>query len=114
MNLIFSDSPSIDELTFKRLLLLGNELTFVDRPSIQYVKNLGTVGTSSNIRSLLPIFENSPIVLRVEEPPTTVFSSEFYKQYIKTDITNPIFINTVIDGIRNEWIEVTPKNWTVK
>lgn len=104
MKLIFSDSPNIDELTFKRLLLLGNELTFVDRPSIEFIKNVGTVGVPSGIRGLLPRFENSPIILRVETPPTSVFSSEFYQQYFKTDIANPDFIKIVIDGIRNRWI----------
>lgn len=104
MKLIFSDSPNIDELTFKRLLLLGNELTFVDRPSIEFIKNVGTVAVPSGIRGLLPRFENSPIILRVETPPTSVFSSEFYQQYFKTDIANPDFIKIVIDGIRNRWI----------
>lgn len=52
MKLVFLDSPNIDELTFKRLLLLGNEITFVERPSIQFIKDLGTVGVRSGIRGL--------------------------------------------------------------
>lgn len=103
MKLVFSDSPNIDELTFKRLLLLGNEIAFVERPSIQFIKDLGTVGMPSGIRGLLPMFENSVVRLRVEEPPTTVFSSGFYQQYFKTDIANPEFISTVIEGIRDRW-----------
>lgn len=103
MKIVFADSPNIDELTFKRLLLLGNEIAFVERPSIQFIKDLGTVGMPSGIRGLLPQFENAPVKLRVEEPPTTVFSSGFYQQYFKTDISNPDFISTVIEGIRNRW-----------
>jgi hypothetical protein len=103
MKLVFSDSPNIDELTFKRLLLLGDEIAFVERPSIQFIKDLGTVGMPSGIRGLLPQFESAPVKLRVEEPPNTVFSSGFYQQYFKTDIANPEFISTVIEGIRNRW-----------
>lgn len=103
MKLVFSDSPNIDALTFKRLLLLGDEISFVERPSIQFIKDLGTVGVPSGIRELLPQFEHSPVKLRVEEPPNTVFNSGFYQQYFRTDIANPDFISTVIDGIRNRW-----------
>jgi hypothetical protein len=49
MKLTFSDSPKIDELTFKRLLLLSSELTFVERPSIQLADNYGTVGMPSGV-----------------------------------------------------------------
>lgn len=103
MKLVFSDSPNIDELTFKRLLLLGDEIAFVERPSIQFIKDIGTVSSPSGIRGLLTQFENAPVKLKVEMPPDTVFSSEFYQQYFKTDIANPEFISTVIEGIRNRW-----------
>jgi hypothetical protein len=103
MKLVFSDSPNIDELTFKRLLLLGEEIAFVERPSIQFIEDIGTIATPSGIRGLLPKFEDSPVKLRVEMPPDTVFSSGFYQQYFKTDIANPDFISTVIEGIRNRW-----------
>lgn len=103
MKFVFSDSPNIDELTFKRLLLLGDEIAFVERPSIQFIKDLGTVSSPSGIRGLLPQFENAPVKLRVEMPPDTVFSSGFYQHYFKLDIANPDFISSVIEGVRNRW-----------
>src|SRR4051812_26667753 len=104
MKIVFADSPNIDELTFKRMLLLGSEITFVERPSIQFVKDLGTVGMPSRIRGLLPVFERSPVQLRVEEPPTSSFNSAFYQEYFKVDLANSDFARTLMEGIRSKWI----------
>lgn len=103
MKLLLSDTPTVDGLTFRRLMLLGSELTFVERPSIMLADNYGTVGMPSNISGLLTMFEDGPIKLRIGQPPTTVFSSNFYKEYFNKDLENPLFIDTVIDGIEANW-----------
>lgn len=99
MKLIYADDPDVDEFTFKRLMLLGNELTFVERPSIQLAENFGTVGATPNVAGLLTQFEGSAIGLHVGKPPTTVFSSEFYNKYFEIDLRNPSFIKTVLDAL---------------
>ncbi len=104
MKLTFSDAPSIDELTFKRLLLLGDDLLFVERPSIQLADNYGTVGMPSGMRGLITQFEGSPIKLIVDEPPNSTFNSNFYIKYFEKDLLNPEFIQTIFDGIENYWI----------
>lgn len=104
MKLTFSDSPEIDELTFKRLLLLSNELTFVDRPSIQLADNYGTVGMPSGVKGLVKDFEGSPVKLIVDEPPNSTFNSDFYRKYFEKDLQNPEFLETIFDGIQNYWI----------
>ena len=104
MKLTFSDSPEIDELTFKRLLLLSSELTFVDRPSIQLADNYGTVGMPSGVKSLVKDFEGSPVKLIVDEPPNSTFNSDFYRKYFEKDLQNPEFLETIFDGLQNYWI----------
>jgi len=104
MNLIYSDGPDTDGLTFRRLMLLGSELTFVNRPSIQMVKDFGTVGVDSGIKQVQPLFDGSPIKLNIGAPPDTVFASSFYKEYFNKDLLNPLFIEIVIDGIIDHWI----------
>lgn len=104
MKLIYSDSPDIDALTFRRLMLLGSELTFVERPSIQLEENFGTIGKPSNVEPLKPLFDGSPIKLQIGVPPSNIFSSNFYKEYFKKDLVNKFFIDTTIDGIAANWI----------
>lgn len=103
MKLIYSDTPSVDGLTFRRLMLLGSELTFVERPSILLDENFGTVGMPSNIEQLKPQFEGSQIKLQVGVPPGSIFASDFYKEYFHKDLLNPYFIDTVIDGMESDW-----------
>jgi len=104
MKLTFADRPNIDELNFKRLLLLCNELSFVDRPSIHLTDNYGTVGMSSGINNLIKDFAGSPIKLIVDCPSNTNFNSEFYKKYFEKDLENPEFLETVLQGIKKHWI----------
>jgi len=104
MKLIFADSPTIDELTFKKLLLTASDLVFVDRPSISLSKDFGTVGVPSNIRSVVKKFEGSPIKLTVDEPPNSNFNSNYYREYFSKDLKEKDFLNTIIDGIKDDWI----------
>jgi len=99
MKLIYADSPEVDEFTFKRLMLLGSDLTFVERPSIQLAENFGTVGVPTNVTGLMPQFEGSAISLRIGKPPTSVFASDFYNKYFEIDLRNPAFIKIVLDAL---------------
>jgi hypothetical protein len=108
MKLIYSDSPSIDEMTFRRLMLLGTELTFVERPSVSLDENIATIAMPSNVSGLISEFHGSPINLKVETPPTTIFSSNFYEEFFHIDLKSEKFINSVINAIEanmfDHWI----------
>jgi len=102
MKLIYADDPDVDEFTFKRLMLLGSELTFVERPSIQLAENFGTVGVTPNVAGLKPQFEGSAIRLHVGKPPTSMFASAFYNKYFEIDLRNPAFIRTVLNALETD------------
>lgn len=104
MKLTFSDYHTTDELTFKRLLLICDELAFFDAPSINIADNLGTVGQKSGLRHFIKDFEGSPVKLIVDEPPNSTFNSGFYHRYFEKDLANKLFINTIFEGIEAGWI----------
>ncbi|CAM4389822.1 hypothetical protein [Zobellia nedashkovskayae] len=104
MNIIFSDNQSIDGLTLKKLMLTGNEITFVNRPSISLAKDVGTVAVKSDLVGLEEQLSNDIVKIKVIDPPTSVFSSEYYKKYFAIDQNNIDFKTTVLDGIKHHWI----------
>lgn len=104
MKLTYADTPSVSELTFKKLLLTSSELVFVERPSINLATDYGTVGVHSNLRPLVKELEGSAVNLSVTEPPNTTMNSEFYRGYFRQDLLEKEFLNTIIEGIRSNWI----------
>ncbi|ABQ06619.1 hypothetical protein [Flavobacterium johnsoniae] len=105
MNLIFSDSSSIDGITLKKLMLVGNNISFIDRPSISLAKNVGTVGVHSNIRGFEDQLTNEVVTIKTIEPPTSVFHSNFYRQYFQIDQNNAEFKKVVIGAILTGWFD---------
>jgi hypothetical protein len=75
------------DLTLKRLLIVGDELAFMDRPSVTF-KQWGTVGRNSPMRRLP--FETAPVQVRVFEPPSGP-AENFFLSYIEADLTSPDF-----------------------
>jgi len=104
MNIIFSDNHSIDAITLKKLMLTGNEISFVNRPSISLAKDVGTVAVNSSLTGWEERLSNDIVKIKVVEPPTSVFSSEYYHRYFQIDQNNIEFIKTIINGIKNKWI----------
>ena len=104
MKFTFADSPSIDELTFKKLMLTSSEIVMVGRPSISLATNYGTVGVPSGLGGLAKQFEGSPINLKTDEPPGSTFNSEYYKEYFKKDLQGKEFLNIILEGIKYNWI----------
>src|SRR5687768_8559326 len=105
MKLTFADSPGISDLNFKRLLLLSDELAFFDWPSINLAGNYGSVGQKSPLTNFIKDFEGSPIKLIVDEPPNSVFNSEFYLKYFEKDLQSKEFIGAILKGIEKGWID---------
>jgi hypothetical protein len=98
MNLLYMGSHICSEATFKRLLLLGDILSFTDRPSVTF-KSWGTVGLASPLRSLTQAFQDTPIELRVLAPPSGPVDS-MYMAYINADLASPDFRATFLRGLR--------------
>ncbi len=104
MKFTFADSPYVDDLTFKKLLLLGTDLVFMDRASVKLEEYLGTVGAYSPFRNYIKEFDGSPIKLSVEDLPAGYPVNNYYSQYFEKDLDNPEFINILFEGIENGMI----------
>jgi hypothetical protein len=88
MKVLFSGDTFCDLATFKRLVLIADEIGFMDRPSITF-KEWGTIGRDSEIRS----YQTSglPILLSAHSPPSGPVT-ELYSRYIEADLKNRDFI----------------------
>lgn len=98
MRLLYSTQSSCDFDTLKRLLLLADEIAFLDRPSVTF-KNWGTVGSASPMRRFLGT--HGPVTISAHEPPSG--PAEYaYQDYIRSDLTNPVFRRSFFEGLRHE------------
>ena len=94
MRVLVSGSDFPDLETFKRLILLADEVAFMDRPSVMF-GNWGTIGRDSNIRQFK--VDDSPIVISVHRPPQS--DHDLYERYVLADLKNPSFLQAVFDGL---------------
>lgn len=97
MKLLFSGSHRIDSTSLKRLLLLAEEIDFMDRPSNSF-GNFGTVGIDSPVRTLLPLFKDRPIKVDVLTPPSGA-PLGLQEKYLETDLMDLNFRRKFLKGL---------------
>ena len=94
MKLLYSGKEFCDEPVFKRLLVVAEEINFMDRPSVTF-GSWGTIGADSFARRINSA--GSPVLIDVFAPPSGP-AKNLYAPYIEADINNPIFAQIVLDG----------------
>jgi hypothetical protein len=99
MRVIYAGGPLCSEATFKRLLVLANEVGFSDRPSLGFGR-WGTVGVPSPLRQLPPEVQNGPIAFRFHSPPESV--TAVYRPFIERDIPDLRLRGLVLDGLAHD------------
>lgn len=97
MKLLFSGEEFCDQPILKRLLVVAEEIHFMDRPSVTF-GNWGTIGHDSYARRI--DWSGSPVLIDVYKPPSGP-AEALYSPYIEADINNPIFAETVLKGFRS-------------
>jgi len=98
MKLLYGGGSQCDDPTFKRLLLIGTELAFMDRPAVTF-GNSGTIGHASVFRQYN--FDKAPVPVSVHAAPERQ-TQEIYEPYAEADFANPEFARTILEGIRND------------
>ena len=88
MKLLYIGTHFCPADSLARLLVLGDELVFLDRPSVTF-EQWGTIGCQSFMRRLS--FEGSPVAVSVIAPPSGP-ARYLYESYVQADITNPSFV----------------------
>jgi len=84
--------------TLKRLILVADEIGFLDRPSVTF-QNWGTIGRVSDIRQFK--VEDSPITISVHESPSGP-AEGLYLPYISADLRNHTFLQVVFEGLKED------------
>lgn len=96
MRVLYSGGTICSFETLQRLVLLADEIAFMDRPSVM-VGNFGTVGRESEFRQFR--IDDAPIKFSIHAPPEGP-RKDLYLRYVDADLKNTHFIRTVLDGLK--------------
>lgn len=96
MRVLYSGGTICSFETLQRLVLLADEIAFMDRPSVM-VGNFGTVGYDSEFRQLR--LEDAPVTFSIHAPPDGE-KKDLYLRYIEADLKDANFIRIVLDGLK--------------
>lgn len=98
MKVVYCGAEFCTEDTFKRLVLVADEIAFLDRPSVAFGQ-WGTVGQPSPARQLVAP-DDSPVQVKVVSPPAGP-AEKFYQKYLEADLGNHSFVSSFLDGLRD-------------
>lgn len=98
MRVIYSGGTMCSFETLQRLILLADEIAFMDRPSVTF-GSFGTIGADSAFRRFDTA--GAPIQFSVWAPPSGP-ANELYRRYVESDLQDAAFIRTVLDGIKHD------------
>lgn len=96
MRVLYSGGTICSFETLQRLVLLADEIAFMDRPSVR-VGSFGTVGRDSEFRQYR--IDDAPIAFSIHAPPDGK-KKDLYLRYIETDLKDANFIRIVLDGLK--------------
>jgi hypothetical protein len=99
MRVIYAGGPLCAEMTFKRLVLLANEVGFSDRPSVGFDK-WGTVGIQTPIRSVASA-AGQPIKFVIHQPPSGPVAEVFAK-FVPSDVRDLAVRRLFLEGLRED------------
>lgn len=95
MKVLFAGGTFCEYQTLQRLVLIADEIAFMDRPSVTF-GNWGTIGRDSKIRQYDT--KNLPIIFSAHSPPSGPVT-ELYSHYIEADLANPRLIAIFLEGL---------------
>jgi hypothetical protein len=96
--LLFSGDPGCSSQTLKRLMIIGEELAFMDRPSVT-IGGWTMIGSGSPLRQFEGAMQDTQPSLRVYTPPVGPISS-LHEEYVRRDLANPAFREAFLRGLR--------------
>jgi hypothetical protein len=94
MKLLYSGEEFCDPPILKRMLVVAEEIHFMDRPSVTF-GGWGTIGHDSYARRI--DWSGLPVLIDIYKPPSGP-AQALYSPYIEADINNPVFSETVLKG----------------
>src|ERR1035438_9865586 len=98
MKLLFGGDSGCTPITLKRLMVIAQEIGFLDRPSVPFSRWV-TIGSASPLRQFEYAMRESAIKLAVHTPPRGYYEP-LYHDYLIADFANPDFLRIVFSGLR--------------
>lgn len=98
MRVLYAGGSICSLPTLKRLVLLADEIGFLDRPSVTF-GNWGLVGHASEARRFPS--DDTPINFSVYSPPSGPVG-QLYERYISADLANPRFRASFLEGLQSD------------
>lgn len=99
MKVLYYGGTFCTEATLKRLLVVAQEITFIDRPSVKLSETSGTVGTATEARSIAPLDPKYGIVISAHAPYDKAVP--MYQQYLQRDWQSAAFRRAVLRGLND-------------
>jgi hypothetical protein len=113
VSVLYYPSMVADDATFKKAILLFDELHFIDRPSFTF-GNFGTVGMASPLRAYEESFREKGIPLFVHQPQGGPVQGEFLEQ-VRADVNDLEFLKRFQRGLTKSLIfrdhQIAPGNY---
>ena len=104
MKLLYGDNLLCSEQTMKRLMIIADEIGFLDRPSVMGKASgggqWGLVGAKTPIRQFST--EDTVVKWTAFEPAPELTRQEIYQSYVEADFKNPLFISTILEGLKDD------------
>jgi hypothetical protein len=98
VKLLFSGDPGCSSQTLKRLMIIGQELAFMDRPSVT-IGGWTMIGIGSPLRQFEGVMQDTQPSLKIYVPPVGPISP-LHEEYVRQDLANPAFRETFLRGLR--------------
>jgi hypothetical protein len=99
MRVVFAGNSFCDFRTMQRLVLIADEIGFIDRPAVTFGHKWGLIGHAADIRRYNT--RDLPIVFSAHEPPSSM-EVTLYERFAEADMNNPSFIRTLADGLAHD------------
>ena len=99
MKVLYYGGTFCTDATLKRLPVVAQEITFVDRPSVKLSETSGTVGIPTEARRIEPLDPKCGVVISAHAPYANAVP--MYQQYLKRDWQNAAFRHAVLDGLND-------------
>ena len=98
MKMVYAGGTICDHATLKRLVVISDEIGFIDRPAVTF-NNWGHIGAASPFRRIDT--SGAPIAFSVHSTPSGPIN-RLYQSYIEADLQNPRFIQQLLAGLQND------------
>ena len=104
MRLLYGDNLVCGTATMKRLMVIADEIGFLDRPAVMGQASgggqWGLIGAQTPIRQFST--DNAVVKWTVFDPAPELSRPEVYHSYVEADFQNPSFKATVLDGLMDD------------